>query len=149
MSVYRVKSEAGLPKHCKVAKVSPAGHVGKFKDHVAEPKVAKPSKFGNKKTVIDGFVFASKKEAARYSLLKMRQSARDITELELQVEFPLIPSQERADGTKERPVVYRADFCYKEAGKPVVEDSKGYRTPDYIIKRKLMLWVHGITIREV
>lgn len=49
----------------------------------------------------------------------------------------------------ERAVKYKADFVYKENGETVVEDTKGVKTKDYIIKRKLMLWVHGISIREV
>ena len=49
----------------------------------------------------------------------------------------------------ERPCTYVADFVYKEGGKTVVEDTKGFRTKDYIIKRKLMLQVHGIRIKEV
>lgn len=49
----------------------------------------------------------------------------------------------------ERPVEYRADFVYIQDGQLVVEDAKGVRTPDYIIKRKLMLWLYGIKIREV
>ena len=49
----------------------------------------------------------------------------------------------------EKEVSYIADFCYEQAGKPVVEDTKGFRTADYVIKRKLMLHVHGIKIKEV
>lgn len=50
----------------------------------------------------------------------------------------------------EKPVKYVADFCYAtKDGAYVVEDTKGMRTPDYIIKRKLMLWVHKIKIKEI
>jgi hypothetical protein len=76
------------------------------------------------------------------------------------VEFELIPAQREPDRvgvrggkikgkTIEQAVKYVADFVYTENGKRVVEDTKGFRTKDYIIKRKLMLWVHGIKIREV
>ena len=49
----------------------------------------------------------------------------------------------------ERATYYVADFVYEENGKKVVEDTKGVKTKDYILKRKLMLWVHGIRVREV
>jgi Protein of unknown function (DUF1064) len=50
----------------------------------------------------------------------------------------------------ERAVEYRADFVYRDkVGELVVEDAKGVRTKDYVIRRKLMLSVHGIRIREV
>ena len=78
-----------------------------------------------------------------------------ITDLELQKEFELIPAQ-RIDGkVVERAVKYKADFVYKENGKTVVEDVKGYRDPSsagyakFVLKRKLMLFVHGIRVREV
>ena len=76
-----------------------------------------------------------------------------ITKLERQVKFELIPSQKiKISGknkTVERPVTYIADFVYFEDGKKVVEDTKGLKTREYIIKRKLMLFVHGIKIHEV
>ena len=76
--------------------------------------------------------------------------AGGITDLRRQVPFTLIPSQKGADGKViEYPVKYIADFVYTENGKTVVEDVKGYKTPEYIIKRKLMLQVHGIRIKEV
>ena len=49
----------------------------------------------------------------------------------------------------EYPVHYVADFVYEENGKQVVEDTKGYKTKDYILKRKMMLWFHDIRIKEV
>lgn len=107
------------------------------------------AKYRNKKTVQDGITFDSKKEARRYAELKMLERAGEIDTLTLQPKFTLIPSQRRADGKAERPVVYVADFMYREGGQFVVEDTKGYRTPDYIIKRKLMLKEHGITVREI
>jgi hypothetical protein len=48
----------------------------------------------------------------------------------------------------EREVAYIADFVYTEDGKRIVEDSKGFKTKDFIIKRKLMLYMHGIRIKE-
>ena len=99
--------------------------------------------------------YASAKEARRAQALKLLEKAGQIRNLREQVRFTLIPSQRRPDGTAERPVVYFADFAYEESGEGfhapwqlVVEDVKGFRTPDYVIKRKLMLRVHGIAIRE-
>lgn len=102
------------------------------------------NKYHAKKTVLDGIVFDSRREANRYAELKLLQRAGEIKSLRCQVPFELIPSQ---DG--ERAVKYIADFVYEENGKEVVEDAKGFHPKEYIIKRKLMLWVHGIKVREV
>lgn len=114
-------------------------------------------------TTADG-VFDSKKEYNRWCELKLLYRAGKITDLQRQVPFELIPTQyetyERytpknhirtSDGSRcvERAVKYIADFVYTEDGKTVVEDTKGMRTADYVIKRKLMLWVHGIEIKEI
>ena len=74
-----------------------------------------------------------------------------ISDLREQVRYLLVPSQHCDDGTLERAVHYVADFVYtdNETGRTVVEDTKGVRTKEYIIKRKLMLYVHGIRIKEV
>ena len=111
------------------------------------------NKYGNKKTYIDGIRFDSKKEANRYIELKILLLSGKITGLELQKPFTLIPSQYLTINGKrkciERPLKYVADFVYHQDGKTVVEDVKGRKTPAYIIKRKLMLCVHGIRISEV
>lgn len=105
------------------------------------PSSAAPSKFRNVKT--DGY--ASKKESTRASVLRLMQEAGQIRNLREQVKYLLIPKQEG-----ERACHYLADFVYEDfGGKQVVEDTKGVKTPDYIIKRKLMLFVHGIRISEV
>lgn len=106
-------------------------------------------KYGNKKTMVDGITFDSKREAVRYGQLRLLEKAGQIDTLSLQPKFTLIPGQRNADGKAERPVVYIADFMYRENGKFIVEDAKGVRTPDYVIKRKLMLKEHGITVREI
>ena len=107
------------------------------------------SKYGNRKVIHDGIEFDSVKEAQRYCELKLMQRAGVISDLQLQVPFELIPTQ-RIDGKlAEKAVNYVADFVYQQNGAQVVEDTKGVRTKEYIIKRKLMLWVHGIRIREV
>lgn len=124
------------------------------------------AKYGNRKVVVDG-TFDSKKEAQRYTELKSLEKAGKITGLQLQREFELIPEQrEKTDQiyTKgknkgrfkpgrllERKCSYVADFVYwdLENNCMVVEDAKGMRTKEYIIKRKLMLYKYGIRIKEV
>lgn len=106
-------------------------------------------KYRNEKTSLDGIRFDSKKEAKTYLKLKNMQEEGKISELRLQVPFLLVPSQKGGLRT-ERPVKYIADFVYKdEDGNEIVVDSKGMRTPDYIIKRKLMKYLKGIEIVEV
>ena len=112
-------------------------------------KVAKPSKYRNVKTEVDGIKFDSKKEALTYAGLKLAEKMGEIEYLALQPKFVLLKPQKREDGTMERGVAYIADFDYFQAGRRVVVDCKGMKTPDYIIKRKLLLFVHGITITEV
>ena len=122
----------------------------------------KKSKYGAKKTVIDGITFDSVKEAKRYQELMRMQNASLIHDLQMQVKYVLIPAQREPDrvgarGGKiqgrliEREVAYIADFVYydNDLGHEVVEDTKGFRTPEYIIKRKLMLYLKGIRIKEV
>jgi len=111
-------------------------------------RVKGPLKFGNVKTGD----FASRREAKRYAELFLLQRAGQITDLERQVSFELIPKQVDQDGKLiERAVHYIADFVYKKHMRTttVVEDAKGHRTRDYVIKRKLMLFRHGIRIVEV
>lgn len=117
------------------------------------------NKYRNKKVTVNGITYDSKKEAQRHAILKMMERAGRIRELRRQVKYVLIPAQYEPDEisargrTKrgkliERECSYVADFVYEENGKTVVEDTKGFRTADYIIKRKLLLWVHGIRIKE-
>lgn len=107
------------------------------------------SKYGSRKITRDGITFDSVKEYRRWCELSLLERAGTIQNLQRQVKFELIPSQ-RIDGkVVERPCTYIADFVYTEDGKLVVEDTKGFRTTDYIIKRKLLLWVHGIRIQEI
>ena len=106
-------------------------------------------KYRNKRIVLDGIRFDSKKEAIRWAELRMLEKAGKISGLERQVRFELVPAQYVGGRLKERPCVYVADFRYLEGGKAVVEDTKGVKTPEYIIKRKLLLKVYGIAIKEV
>lgn len=110
------------------------------------------SKYGNRKIIYDGMDFDSKKECQRYIELKILEKAGEIKDLQRQVKYTLIPSQKDDRGKIiERPCVYMADFVYFDCGsnQSVVEDVKGFRTKEYRIKKKLMLWVHGIRVREV
>ena len=110
------------------------------------------SKYGAQKTEYDGIVFDSKREALRWRELTLLQRAGEIADLQRQVKYILVPAQVDENGNvAERAVSYVADFVYRDAhsGEKVVEDAKGMRTRDYIIKRKLMRYVHGIEIREV
>lgn len=113
----------------------------------------------------DGIVHDSMKEARRWENLLLLLRAGKIKDLDRQVKYELIPAQYETyerygakgnrlkDGKKllEKSCDYIADFVYTdtETGEKVVEDTKGFRTKDYIIKRKLMLWRHGICIKEV
>lgn len=106
------------------------------------------NKYLNTGKIVDGIRFASKKEAARYIELKMLEKAGSISNLRLQVPYVLIKSQ-KGLYRNERPCKYWADFVYEQNGETVVEDTKGIRTTEYVIKRKLMLLVHGISIREI
>ena len=110
------------------------------------------SKYRNKKWQLDGRTFDSQREARRYQELRWLLRTGVITDLQMQVPFELIPSQRVGGKVVERPVKYVADFVYKTAdGLQVVEDVKSpaTRTPQYIIKRKLMLHKFGIRVREV
>lgn len=109
------------------------------------------TKYNNKKITVDGQIFDSKKEANRYKELRLLEKAGGIKDLRTQVKFKLIPAQrdEATGEVIERECSYKADFVYEEDEKTVVEDVKGFRTKEYVVKRKLMLWRYGIRIREV
>lgn len=122
-----------------------------------------------KKVLEDGttFRFASIKEFNRYTELEEKEKHGEISDLQLQVPFVLIPAQyetvteytpkthkeKTVKKLLERKLVYVADFVYSRNGEIVVEDVKGYKNSTayavYVIKRKLMLYVHGIRIQEI
>lgn len=127
-------------------------------------------KYKNRKITRNGITHDSTKEYRRYCELLLLERAGAITDLKRQVPFELIPAQyieiptgefykrgERKGQPKikhvcvEQSVVYNADFVYYENGKMVVEDTKSEatKTEKYIIKRKLMLYIHNIKIKEV
>jgi hypothetical protein len=124
------------------------------------------NKYRNKKVEVDGITFASKREMHRYLELKTLEAAGEITNLKLQEKYILIPVQREftmeiyTKGRKkgqfkqgkiiERECAYFADFDYvTKDGKHIVEDTKGMKTKEYIIKRKLMLHKYGIRITEI
>ena len=108
------------------------------------------SKYGNRKTEVDGILFDSRKEAARWCELKLMEKAHLIRELQRQYPFELIPKQVKDGKVVERAVKYVADFVYYDHdGNLVVEDAKGMRTDAYKLKKKMMLYFKGIEIREV
>ena len=120
------------------------------------------NKYGSKKIEVDGIVFDSKREAKRHQELLLLEKAGAIQNLQRQVKYILIPAQREPDiigkrgGRKpgkliEKECAYYADFVYfdREKQETIVEDTKGVRTTEYIIKRKLMLYVHGIRITEI
>lgn len=120
------------------------------------------SKYKAKKTEYNGVIYDSKKEAQRASELSVMEKLGIISHVQRQVKFVLVPAQREPDiiGAKggikkgkviERELSYIADFVYidEQSGQTIVEDTKGFRTPEYKIKRKLMLYFHNIRIREV
>lgn len=110
------------------------------------------AKYGNRKVVREGITFDSLKEYRRFCELRLLEKAGQITNLQRQVKFELIPTQRDASGKLlEKACSYVADFVYYDPAlfADVVEDTKGFRTTEYIIKRKLMLYRHGIKIKEV
>lgn len=123
------------------------------------------TKYHNRKITREGLTFDSLKEYRRFCELRLLEKAGEIQNLERQKPFELIPAQyeyyERygkngkrlKDGKRcvEKSVVYNADFVYTKDGKIVVEDTKSAitKTKDYVLKRKMLLYFHGIRIREV
>lgn len=120
-----------------------------MRDKPAE-KQRRTQKYGNTKVTDAGITFDSKAEHKRWLYLAALERAGEIRGLRMQVPFELIPAQVTPSGKKERPTLYLADFVYTDrAGCQVVEDVKGAVTPEFRLKRKLMLWRHGIEVKEV
>ena len=128
----------------------------------------KASKYHARKVTAYGKEFDSKKEAARHSELVLLQRAGLIRDLQCQVKFVLIPTQTKTVErysektgkrlkdkvvTVEKECSYYADFTYYQNGEYIVEDVKGYKKGTaydvFTIKRKLMLHVHGISVKEI
>ena len=120
------------------------------------------AKYGNKKAKANGRVFDSRTERGRYYTLQTLEKAGEISDLRLQVSFEIIPAiyetvevqlktkTKQVQKLVQRAAHYVADFVYKDKdGNMVVEDSKGFRTPEYRLKKKMMRAFLGITIKEV
>lgn len=121
-------------------------------------------KYGNTKTTFRGMEYDSKRERDRHIFLLNAEREGTISDIRRQVTFHLLPAQyetvEKQLKTKtkevkvcvERAVDYIADFTYMKDGKLVVEDTKIAKKllpPEYVLKRKMMLYFHGIKIKEV
>lgn len=119
--------------------------LSEFRDN---PKQRKHQKFSNERIVTDDGKFDSKAEHRHWCHLKIRQRAREISNLRRQVTFELAPAVV-IQGRKRPPLRYVADMVYEEAGGTIVADVKGAVTPEYRIKRHLMKSVHGIEIQEI
>ena len=107
-------------------------------------KFKKSSKFGAKKTMVDGITFDSKWESERYGQLKAMERGGIVTDLELQVKYDIVINDIKI-------CKYIADFVYKEESsdgkiREIVEDAKGFETPEFKLKKKLMKAVHNIDI---
>ena len=109
------------------------------------------NKYKNKKTTINGIKFDSKLEAKRFTELKLLEKSGLIEDLKLQPSFQLIPTFKK-NGTTFRKTSYKADFQYydKEKERTIIEDTKGFKTKEYIIKKKLFEYKYPeLTIKEV
>ncbi len=102
------------------------------------------SKYGAVPTIVDNVRFASKREATHYGYLKILEQRGKIRDLELQPRY-------RLEINGELICTYVADFKYFDVAwnAVMIEDCKGFKTPAYILKKKLMKAIHGIEIREV
>lgn len=113
-----------------------------YKILTGQAKEKPKSKFRNQKVTTEDGRFDSKREASRWNVLRLEEKAGRITKLRRQVAFSLSVNGEHV-------AKYVADFVYERDGERIVEDAKGFRTELYVMKRKLMAAVHGITIIEV
>lgn len=99
-------------------------------------------KYGNRKQEIDGYLFDSGLEARRYAELKLLEKGGEITYLQVHPKFPIVVNGQKI-------CTYSADFEHWQAGKRVVEDCKGVRTPVYKLKKRLVKATLGIEIIEI
>lgn len=110
------------------------------------------NKYNARKISLNGQTFDSQHEFDRWCELSLLQRGKAISDLQRQVKFGLLPEQKDENGKViERAVSYIADFVYTDnhTGQTVIEDAKGVRTKEYILKRKMMLYFYGVRIKEV
>jgi hypothetical protein len=108
-------------------------------------KIKKKPKYRNKKCVVDGIQFDSEKEARRWPLLQEMERQGKIRNLRRQVPFKLEVNDILI-------CLYLADYVYLQDGQQVIEDVKSEATRKirlYVVKKKLMLAIKGIAIKEV
>jgi hypothetical protein len=108
------------------------------------PKV----KYHNKKCEYKGLKFDSLKERNHYIVLEHLEKTNQIKDLKRQVKFELQPSFKLNNKTI-RAITYIADFTYLKDNKLVVVDTKGFRTKDYLLKKKMFQYKYGMDIVEV
>lgn len=109
------------------------------------------NKYRNQKVTIDGITFDSLKEGGRYRVLKLLVKAKEIKDLELQKKFELQPAYTNGNGKHIRAINYLADFYYydNKLGCYVVEDVKGFRTKEYLLKKKMFEYKYNAIIKEL
>lgn len=127
-------------------------------------KKKEKNKYHSSKVTYDGFVFDSRLEGARYLYLRNLEQKGVIQDLQMQVEYEILPRQSKqiikhlktkdkiVEKPLERPVKYKCDFQYMYNGELVVEDVKGSSfamSRDFPIRKKLMLYMHGIEVRVI
>ena len=115
-------------------------------DFLAQTRAPKASKYGNKRTVLDGITFDSQGEADHYAMLKLREKAGEISQLERQKPFPIV-----AGGAGTLCAVYKADFAYFDhvLGRGCVVDFKGVETDVFKLKKKLVEAIYGVEVECV
>lgn len=146
MGAFRWTPEAVEAFEKRQAKFAAEGRVTTHRIEKTLPGVDidaihKNPKYRNKITVVDGIKFHSKREATRHADLVLLEKAGEISDLQRQVKFRLVVNEIAICS-------YIADFTYQQAGKLIVEDSKGFKTEGYKLKAKLMLACHGIAVLE-
>lgn len=107
------------------------------------------SKYHSTKTTVNGITFDSQKEARRYSELLILFESGKISDLRLQVNFTLQEGFTTHDGKRIKPIVYKADFAYCLDGQFIIEDVKGVKTKEYLMKKKMLRDKFGFDIMEV
>lgn len=144
---HKLKIAGSIPAPATKFNINKRYNIKEYSEMLHGVKPKRRSKYGAIKTIIDGILFDSKKEANRYVVLKKQEKEGYIYDLKLQPEwkFPGVLTE------KGRTYKYRADFSYidRASGKLITEDVKGIRTEIYKLKRALMKYFHGITIKEV
>lgn len=130
-------------------KVNGRASLNSMRDNPQEKK-KRDKKYNNVVVDTPDGRFDSRAELRRFEYLSMLLKAKEIKNLRRQVRYELIPAQVTPSGKKERPTHYLADFVYEtKEGRTNVEDVKGAVTPEYRLKRKLLLHVHGIEVMEI